>query len=189
MARTFSSDLSVKGLRELQKELREYKNNILKTNVQVFVEELSKAGIQAAAFASKGNAFGNFIGFVKEVEPTKYNYQARAYLIGMNLAPMFSTYISRDEGGHTIEKTVELNPIMMAEYGAGVYARFDYRGTFPDQTHAMENQWYYATALDSKGRPTNWQVSSGVRPTMPMKKAVDEIIAQIDAIAIKCFSN
>lgn len=189
MARTFSSDLSVKGLRELQKQLREYKNATLKNNVQYFVDELAQVGIHIATVSANNNEFGKYIAFYKQVEPTKYNYQARAYLIGQNRVPMFSTYYSRDEGGNTISKTVELNPIMFAEYGAGVYARFNYRGTFPDQTHANESSWAYSTELDANGRPTNWQFSSGVEPTMPMKKALDEIVAQIDAIAIRCFSR
>lgn len=189
MARTFTSDLSVKGLRNLQKQLREYKNQTLPNNVAYFASELARVGIQIATIASRSNAFGSHIAFTKEIEPTKYNYQARAIIIGANTVPMFSTYYSYDESGHTVEKTVELNPIMFAEYGAGVYARFNYRGTFPDQQHAFQDSWAYATELDEEGRPTNWQVSSGVSPSMPLEKAKNEMITQINSIAMMCFQR
>lgn len=45
---TFKSDLSVKGIENLQKELLNYKNNILQRKMQMLVDALAEKGVEIA---------------------------------------------------------------------------------------------------------------------------------------------
>lgn len=45
---SFKSDLSVKGLDNLKKEILNYKNNILKQKIQLFAKRLSEVGVEVA---------------------------------------------------------------------------------------------------------------------------------------------
>ena len=57
-------------------------------------------------------------------------------------------------------------------------------GTFPDQTHAFQDQgWYY---MDVSGE---WHHSYGVKATMPMYNADIEMILNLRKIAKEVFSS
>lgn len=179
-AKTFKSNLSVKGLNELKKQIRSYQQVTLKNNLEEFLNQLTDAGINVA-YQNTGD-FKQFIGFTKQVDATKYNYKFTGILIGSNVATNISRWISYD--GVT-EK--EVNSLMMAEYGSGQFALAYHRGTFPDQTHAFEDSWWYATDIGADGRPTNWHRSEGVKPTMPMYRAWYEMRMDIVTIARRVF--
>ena len=176
--RTYKSDLSVKGLRKLADDLREYKNVILPRNTEDFVRELSDAGIRVAEM-NKGTAFADYVTFTRDIKPTKYNYQCKAVIIGFNSMQNIQQWLG--EGGTTIE--AEVNSIMMMEYGSGQHARSGYRGTFPNQTHAMQPKWGW---VNMNGE---WCTSEGYRPRMPMYKAWVEMLTDIIIIGRRCFSR
>lgn len=180
MARVFKSDLSVKGLRKLQKELRQYQRVTFKNQLRQFVSELADVGIRIAKL-NKGE-FGDYIGFVKELQDTKYNYKTKALVIGLNQVPNVVTWLKKG-GAHS----VEVNSIMMAEFGSGQFAVNGHRGTFPDQKHAMEDEWSYIPIVD--GQLKEQETSSGVNPTMPLFRASIEMQNQIETIANRVFSR
>lgn len=45
---TFTSDLSVKGIKNLQKQLRNYKDKILPKKIEMFMQELANEGVKIA---------------------------------------------------------------------------------------------------------------------------------------------
>lgn len=180
MGRAFRSDLSVKGLRKLQKELRQYQRVEFKSKLQRFVSELADVGIRMAKL-NRGE-FKEYIGFVKEVRDTKYNYQSKALVIGLNQVPNVVTWL-KDGGAHS----VEINSLMMAEFGSGQFAVAGHRGTFPDQKHAFEDEWSYIPIVD--GRLMEEETSSGVHATMPMFRAYIDMKNQIETIANRVFSR
>ena len=164
MKRVFKTDLSLKGLRELNKQIREYKNHTLPTKVEQLVNELADKGISVGKVNCGG--FGNYIGFRKDIVDTKYNYQCKAIIIAYNSRPNIVRWVSW-EG----IKEAEVNSLMMAEFGSGSHARGGYRGTFPNDegrdSHGLEDLWWYATDIDANGNPTNWHMSTGVSPSRP----------------------
>ena len=180
MGRAFRSDLSVKGLRKLQKELRQYQRVEFKSKLQRFASELADVGIRMAKL-NRGE-FKDYIGFVKEVRDTKYNYQSKALVIGLNQVPNVVTWL-KDGGAHS----VEINSLMMAEFGSGQFAVAGHRGTFPNQKHAFEDEWSYIPIVD--GRLMEEETSSGVHATMPMFRAYIDMKNQIETIANRVFSR
>lgn len=176
MARVYSSDLSVKGLRELQRQLKQYKNQILPDNVEYFVSELSKQGFNVAV-RNKGE-FKDYIKVERKLVDSKYNYQAKAIIIVFNNRQNIVEWI---RGGEVV--SAEVNSVLMAEYGSGQHARSGWRGTFPNQTHAFENQWYW---VDLDGVKHS---SEGVHPSMPIYRAYIDMLTSIYIVGRRCFSR
>lgn len=174
--RKFECELSVKGLRQLAKDLRYYKNTTLTDNVKEFVNELSDIGIKVANY-NKG-AFDEYITFTKDIVNTKYKYQCKAVIIGVNSKQNIAEWVTKG-----VVHQAEVNSIMMAEYGSGQYAFAGHRGTFPNQKHAFESTWYW---VDLNGETHS---SHGVRPAEPMYKAFMEMWSEIDTVARRCFTR
>lgn len=192
MPKVFSAKLSLEGMRQLTKDLRYYRKYTLTHAIEKFVNDLIEQGIYVA-YQNVGE-FDGYIGFYKEIPSAsrdtqgtdfrKYNSRIKAYLIGKNIKPNIKRWISFD--GIT-EK--EINSILMAEYGSGQFAVHGWRGTFPDQTHAYEDAWWYATSIGENGLPTDWHMAKGVRPTMPIHKAFEEMEQQIYMCAVNAFER
>lgn len=176
MARSYKSDLSVKGLRELQRQLKEYKNTILPNNVEYFVSELSQMGYNVA-LRNKGE-FKDYIEIEKKLVDSKYNYKAKAVIIAFNSVQNIVEWM---RGGVVV--SAEVNSVLMAEYGSGQHARSGWRGTFPDQTHAFENQWFWVDLDGTK------HSSEGVKPTMPIYKAYIDMLTSIYIVGRRCFER
>lgn len=176
MARVYSSNLSVKGLRELQKQLREYKNHILPNNVEYFVSELSKIGYDVA-YKRRGQ-FQDYISVEKKLVNSKYNYKAKAIVIVFNSAQNIVEWM---RGGQVV--SAEVNSVLMAEYGSGQHARNGWRGTFPNQTHAFEDMWFW---VDLEGKKHS---SRGVEPTEPIYWAYINICLEVESVAKRCFER
>ena len=67
------------------------------------------------------------------------------------------------------------NPLVSSEFPYGV-------GTFPGQTHAYQDMWWYWDEDNQEWRPTH-----GVKATMPMYKASEEMKNNILKIAKDVF--
>ena len=80
-------------------------------------------------------------------------------------------------------KTVNISPLMMAEYGSGQYALPGHRGTFPGQKHAFQNYW---TWKDLDGVEHK---SSGVHPTQPGLKAANAVRNNEKRVAREVFGS
>lgn len=67
------------------------------------------------------------------------------------------------------------NPLISSEFPYGV-------GTFPGQTHAYEDMWFYWDENSQEWKPTH-----GVKATMPMYSADMEIIQNVVKFAKEVF--
>lgn len=178
---TIKGDLSVSGIKSIQKQLKDYENQLMH-KVEIFTLMLADLGIETA----KENAgkFGHRISFtMNDLESSKDGCSVLVYATDIN--PIISVWKTKDG-----VKTAEVSPLLMAEFGSGKYAENPKgiegvgRGTFPGQTHAFDdNGWYWQT-LDGE-----WHHSSGIAPTMPMYKASIEILDQIDKVARYVFKE
>lgn len=84
---------------------------------------------------------------------------------------------------------------LMIEFGSGIYYntpgqhpledKFGYGvGTYPGQTHAFDDYWYYTDEQGNTG-----QISYGTQATMPMYNASIEIYKQVVQIAREVFGG
>ena len=166
-------NLSEESVRNAIKELNQYKSDVLR-KTQEYVSRLSELGIQT----SKNNAgnFGRSITFSKELKPNKYGCKA------IVLATQTGTIVSKWQTNDGI-KSADVSPLLMAEFGSGHRAENPMnvpgvgQGTFPDQTHAFDEDGWYWRDLDGE-----LHHSKGVTPSMPMYKAFVEM--ELSAIRI-----
>ena len=166
-------NLSEESVRNAIKELSQYKSDVLR-KTQEYVSRLSDLGIQT----SKNNVgnFGPYITSSKALEPNKYGCKA------IVLATQTGTIVSRWQTKDGI-KSADGSPLLMAEFGSGHRAENPMnvpgvgQGTFPDQTHAFDEDGWYWRDLDGE-----LHHSKGVTPSMPMYKAFVEM--ELSAIRI-----
>ena len=192
MAKTFTADLSLAGMRKLKKELTHYRRITLTECLKAFLDELTDEGI-TIAYRNVGTPFNGYIEFKKEFIEGKYNYKQKVILFGMNTQEFVSVWFRGTE-----EVRKEVNALLMAEFGSGKHTEDNrgqylipknWRGTFPDQTHAMENVWYWSEEPFVAGQPVNWKSSAGYRPTMPMWRAYVDMRHTVIACATSAFSK
>ena len=181
MNRVFKTDLSVNGLRKLKKDIRAYQRQTLPNLLREYISRLADDGIYIAKLSAGYSEFAPYVVFVKEFKDSKYLYNPTVILVGKNAIPCIKQWFRDNE---LIEK--EVNAIMMLEYGSGQFAKNGYRGTFPDQIHAKENSWWYATERDSEGNFI-WHYADGERASQPMIHARDAIIKYADREARRVF--
>ena len=169
--------LETKSINSIIEQLKDYRDSLPIKN-ELFMERLLDAGI-AVAYKHTGRYTG-YIAFEKEVDGGTL---CTGILTGVNTAPFISWWYYK--GG---KKVVKVNPILMAEFGSGWLSEvlFDVpgvgQGTFPDQTHAYDEQWAWR---DDKGI----HFSRGEAPYHPMYLAEMEMLDQISSIAREVFSS
>ena len=172
-------------LKRAADEVRQFGRDF-QTKIQTLLERLVEKGINVAE-ATVGK-FGNKITFSKQVDN-----------LGVVMVATETDYILAEwlRGNTPVEAIV--SPLLMAEFGAGPHAivwegqlsntdtlpdgKRIGRGTFPNQTHAYENSWWY---MDLNGK---WHQAFGVTPTRPIHNAMLEIIAQVNATVREVFGN
>ena len=171
--RVFKSDLSVKGIEQLKKDLLNYKNNTLQNLLKQYITALAQEGISVGKQNVGG--FGKYITFSIQTEVSKDG--CKALMLASENGKIISTWKSYGE-----IKSAEVSPLLMAEFGSGWGAENPMQipgvgqGTFPGQTHAFDKEgWYW---LDEDG---NLNYSKGITAKMPMYKAS----IRIQEIAIK----
>lgn len=161
--RVFKTDLSVKGIEQLKRDLLNYKDVTLKNLLQKYVTELAKEGI--AVGKQNVGGFGKYITFSIKTDVTKDG--CKALMLAEETGKIISSWLT-SEG----IKTAEVSPLLMAEFGSGWGVENPMKvpgvgqGTFPDQTHAFDKEgWYW---IDLNG---NLNYSKGINAKMPMYKA------------------
>lgn len=191
MSRVFKTDLSVKGLRQLQKELRNYQRQTLPQMLREYVDRLADSGIKLAKVTIRGSEFAPYVGFYREDKDNKYGYKVSAVIVGTNTVPCFKQWFRDDE---LIEQQV--NSLMMVEYGSGPHADPSmYRGTFPrsdgEKSKGLNNVWFYATEkvydAKKKRKVYVWNMTFGERALKPMREARDLIVNDAEKIAHRVF--
>lgn len=181
MGKKITMHLSVKDIRRVQNELRQYQQE-LNRKCEVFCRRLAECGIEVAKQNVGG--YGKYIAFSIKVSSDKNG--CKALMVATNTGHIHSEWMTEDG-----VKSADVSPLMMAEFGSGLKAnnpnaeRFGMgTGTFPGQTHATApNGWYW---MDLDG---NWHHSFGITPTMPMYHASTEMILNIRKIAREVFSK
>lgn len=177
----FSVDiLSQSSIEQLQKKLKAYQKD-LQTKVEKFISNLSTHGIETARY-NMGAPYGAYVAFTQTVTPTIYG--AKAILLATNKGIIHSEWRTQDG-----IKTADVSPLLMLEFGSGPKSRNPMnipgvgQGTFPGQTHAFEDGWYY---MDLDGK---WHYSSGVDANAPMYKAAVNMRKTIVYIAKEVFNK
>lgn len=178
--RTIKADFTIKGIRQLKKELEQYKAEI-NAKCMVLVEKLAQEGITVAQ-GNTGN-YGKYIAF--SIQTDAYADGCKAVLYATNTGIIQSEWQTKDG-----IKTADVNPLLMVEFGSGQNAQNPLniagvgQGTFPGQTHAFDkNGWWY---MDIEGQ---WHHSKGVTPKMPMYKAQKHIHERVVAVAKEVFRS
>lgn len=178
--RVFKSDLSVKGINNLIKQLEDYQQSLIQ-KCETFVKRLAEEGITVAQ-ENTGN-FGKYIAFSVETEPDVYG--CTAILLATDTGTIRSEWQTKDG-----IKTADVSPLLMAEFGSGLKAQnpFDVSGvgtgTFPGGSHGSDpNGWWY---MDLDGV---WHHSYGMSPKQPMYKATMAMQEKIIEIAMEVFGE
>lgn len=173
--------MSPKSIKQAQRQLYLYKKEMRK-KCERFVEMLAQEGITVAK-QNLNSKYGQYITFSYNVTPRVDG--AVCVMYATNTGIIKSEWKQRD--GITV--TVDVSPLLMAEFGAGVRASGGKanpkakgvgmgQGTFPNQTHAFDPQgWWY---LDTE---YVWHHVYGVTPTMPMYHAAEHIVSVAKRVA------
>lgn len=168
--RKFTTDLSVSGIKALQKQLQDYQKDLVQ-KCEEFVSRLAESGIEVAKH-NTGN-FGHYITFSVKTEPNKDG--CKAILLATETGKIVSSWQTKDG-----IKTADVSPLLMVEFGSGWRAENPMdvpgvgQGTFPNQSHAYDRNGWWWTDLDGK-----LHHSYGITPQMPMYNASLEMNRKI----------
>ena len=173
----FTSDLSVKSLENLKKQLMQYRDEYLPSKCKELVTRLMEIGVSTARAKIGESPLGKYVTVTTNISADD------AGCTGVLLA----------KGAVMKHKGYEPFSVLLAiEFGAGVHFnpienpnadKFGFGvGTFPGQTHAFENTWFY---WDEKSQ--EWKPTHGVKATMPMYEADMKIITNVITIAKEVF--
>lgn len=174
MSKRIKATLSQSSLRQVQQEIQRYKQEML-VKCRTVAERLCEVGIRVGT--ENSGSYGKYITFSTEITTQKSGI--KAILVATNTGLIKSEWRTQDG-----EKSVDVSPLLMAEFGSGLRAnnpnasKFGMgTGTFPGQTHAENPEgWWY---MDMEGE---WHHSYGVTPTMPMYKASKEMMDNVTKI-------
>lgn len=179
--RIFKSDLSVKGIENLKKQLLNYRDNIVKQKLDELVRELAEVGIP-----------------VIESNMSKANYTYDSNNIQSGADTSHNTYIKTHSFGNYAEAKliVEGRELLFIEFGSGVY----YNATVGATDHPKGQEFGFLIGTYGQGMGArqvwgyyddsgNLVLTHGVQTTMPVYKAGQEIIANILKVAQKVFGR
>ena len=178
MAKTIEVELSVKGIKDLKKQLLNYKSS-LQTKCEEYVTALANLGVNVAQTSINESPLGKYVTLTTDILSSKMGCSAILIAVGE---------VKQAEGYE------DFNTLLAIEFGAGIHHNpipnpkaelFGLGvGTFPGQTHAFEDGWWY---WDEKAQ--EWRYTQGVKATMPMYKADMEIIQQCRKLAQEIFGK
>ena len=173
--RVFKGSLSTEGIQSIIDQLNHYANVDLPHLADELVRRLAEVGITVAEY-SVFSAFRPYIDF---------RYETKSLGVGELVGQ--DTLIHRvwyTKGG-AVKGEADISPLLMSEYGAGPYALQGHRGTFPNQTHAFQSEWYW---YDASGTKHSSEEDYTIISTQPMYKALVEMMNKVTAIAKEVFS-
>jgi histone H3/H4 len=180
MAKQFKVDiLSPKSISQLQKALEQYKKSLI-VKTERLCKALSDVGIEVINAKIGESPLGKYISVETKAESIHNGFSMVLVATGEIKAsgdyPPFNTLLAV-EFGAGIHYNASENP-KASELGFGV-------GTFPGQTHAFdENGWWFYDENKEQ-----WIHSYGVKATMPMYSAVQEMCEKIEEIAREVFED
>lgn len=164
-----------KSLQRAIKQIEAYRDD-LPRKCQEICRRLAEEGVKVADVAINSVPIGKTITLTTDINPSKMGCRAIMKMTGRETRTedgrIFYTALGIEFGsGIYYNKTA--NP-KSSEFGMGV-------GTFPGQTHAFEDKWYYL------GDDGEWHASHGTQASMPMYKASVEMRKKIDSIVKEVF--
>ena len=176
MAKTISFNLSSSSVENAIKELKAYQKT-LEYKCKMFCEVLIESGNIAAQRQIDESPLSNYIIMKTNIKPEIMGCKGILTATGMTKETEYGpvNYLLLVEFGAGIYFNPVDNPLA-SKYGMGV-------GTFPNQTHAFENGWYYP---DDKGV---WRFTHGTKSTMPMYNADTIMIMNSLNFAKQIFKN
>lgn len=176
--KTLKADLSVSSIRNLQKQLQDYQNDLIK-KCRLLAKELSEIGTNVINAKVDESPLGKYVTLKTDITEEKAGCKAILIAIGE---------VKEQEG------YAPFNTLLAIEFGAGIYHnkipnpnadKFGLGvGTFPGQTHAFEDYWFYWNEEQQKWLPTH-----GVKATMPMYNASLELQKEVVKIAKEVFEK
>ena len=169
--KVYKSDMSVKGLDSLIRELQKYKDDF-PNKCKKLVSELLQKGVDVSKARISDSPLGKYVTVTTNISSDKMGCKGILLAKGAvkeqeGYAP-FSILLAI-EFGAGIHYNPTPNP-NADKFGLGV-------GTFPGQVHAFEDTWFYWDENSQEWKPTH-----GVKATMPMYSADMEIIQNV----VKC---
>ena len=170
----FKTDLSVSGIDQLISDLNRYKRE-LNAKCELFTQVLADKGIMTARVCSNDGVYGRYLRFYRETSGNP-SLGYRTVLIATQTGLIHREWLTKDG-----TKEVDVSPLLMAEFGSGQYAVAGHRGTFPEQTHAFDDTWYWQD-LDHV-----WHASHGTVPSRPVYHAWLEMANAISITAKEVF--
>lgn len=160
---TISMKLSTDSITAAIKELKSYQSE-LTGKCERIVSELAKEGITIGR--QNTGKFGSYIVF--SMNTTTETAGCTAIMLARETGTITRQWKLADDS----IKSVQISPLLMAEFGSGKWAENPTgvsgvgQGTFPGQTHAFDASGWSWKDLDG-----NWHHSTGMSPTAPMYKA------------------
>ena len=175
--KVFKADLSVKGIEALKNQLLQYKDS-LPIKCEKLVSRLLQSGVEVSQARINESPLGKYVTVTTNISADKMGCKGILLAKGAvkeqdGYAP-FSILLAI-EFGAGVHFNPTPNPIISSEFPYGV-------GTFPGQTHAYEDMWWY---LDENTQ--EWKPTHGVKATMPMYNADMEIIKNVVKFAKEVF--
>lgn len=171
-------NLSVKGINKMRKELQKYKQSF-EYKCKRYVERLLEEGVEVAQAKVGESPLGKYVAISTDIKETETGCKAILIATGdvkySDDYEPFSTILAI-EFGAGISYNPKENP-NASDLGFGV-------GTFPGQTHAEEDGWYFWD--DAKQM---WIYSKGVKATMPMYEAQKKIVEVAKEVAKEVFKE
>ena len=174
----FKSDLSVKGIEALKSQLLQYKDS-LSIKCETLVSRLLQNGIEVSKSKISESPLGKYVTVTTNISADKMGCKGILLAKGAvkeqdGYAP-FSILLAI-EFGAGVHFNPTPNPLISSEFPYGV-------GTFPGQTHAYQDMWFYWDENTQEWKPTH-----GVKATMPMYSADMEIIQNVVKTAKEVFA-
>ncbi len=176
--KVFKADLSVNGIEALKSQLLQYKDS-LQIKCEKLVSRLLQSGVKVSQTKINESPLGKYVTVTTNISADKMGCKGILLAKGAvkeqeGYAP-FSILLAI-EFGAGIHFNPTPNPIISSKFPYGV-------GTFPGQTHAYQDMWFYWDENTQEWKPTH-----GVKATMPMYSADMEIIQNVVKVAKEVFS-
>ena len=171
-------DLSVKGVESIKRQILQYKDS-LPIKCEKLVSRLLQSGVAVSQTRISESPLGKYVTVTTDVSADKTGCKgillAKGEVKEQEGYEPFSILLAIEFGaGAHFNPTP--NPLISSEFPYGV-------GTFPGQTHAYEDMWWYWDENTQEWKPTH-----GVKATMPMYSADMEIIQNVVKFAKEVFA-